>query len=101
MNRARIWFEYRHIEGSARHRREARADWYQASKAARTLAEVRAALVVMAAQGRGLRTSHAGSPWAADSLRLGRYRATVKARDLLAALRQARAAGVLRVRVPA
>ncbi|HEY3499427.1 MAG TPA: hypothetical protein VGK73_32280 [Polyangiaceae bacterium] len=99
MNRARIWFEW-HTDGSARQRREARAAWYDAAQAARVLAEVRASLVVMAAQGRGLRTSAGAPPWTVEALHMGRHRATVKARDLLWMMRQARAAGVLRCRVP-
>lgn len=95
---ARIWFEAT-TGGSARQRRERRADWEHASKAARLLAEVRAALVIAAAQGRGLRFGTA-TPWARDAMTGYRWRKLREARDLLYALRQGRAAGVLRRRVP-
>ena len=96
-SRERIWFEV-HTGGSARQRREARAAWFTAGQAARVLAEVRAALVVAASQGRGMRA--AAYCVDREAMAAYRWRHVVRARDLLYHLRQARAAGVLRVRVP-
>lgn len=89
---ARIWFEV-HTEGSRRQHRAAVAAWVTPSRQAAQLAQVRAAL----GQLMHLRASTIGSgSWRATM----RHRLIVEARDLLYHLRQARAAGVVRVRVP-
>ena len=95
---ARIWFEVVICDGSARPRRRAVEDWTRADKAARLLHQA----CGMRRVARDIGRSHvAMNAWAAQAVRDQRGRALLGARDVLYVMRQARRAGVLRVRVPA
>lgn len=77
------------------------ADWSSANKAARVLDHVGALRRSARGFGRAALAPGTASTWRDQVLRDQRARCMVDARDLLYALRKARRAGVLRVRVPA